>query len=190
MTKIHCGILAFQGDVEEHEAAFLRLGIKADRVLNPEQLAPLTHLVIPGGESTVMSQFLKDSEVKKMIIERVQSGQLSIFGTCAGAILLAKNVQPPEKVENMALIDLDVDRNAYGSQLHSFEEEVKFLPTEEKIQATFIRAPKFTRIGEGVETLASHQNTPILVRQKNVLAGSFHPEYLENPIVHNYFLQM
>lgn len=190
MTKIHCGILAFQGDVEEHEAAFLRLGVKAERILTAEQLENLTHLVIPGGESTVMSQFLKGSDVQKILRERVQTGQLAVFGTCAGAILLSKNVQPSEKIENMGLIDLDVDRNAYGSQLHSFEEEVEFLPEKTAVNAVFIRAPRFTRVGEGVEILAYQNGTPILVQQKNVLATSFHPEYLENPIIHNYFLQM
>lgn len=189
MAPVHVGILAFQGDVEEHEAAFSRLGVKAIRVLVPDQLTSLTHLVIPGGESTVMSLFLKDSEMKNEIINRVKSEKLSVFGTCAGAILLSESVVPAEKVENMDLIDVDVNRNAYGSQLHSFEQKVEFLPSREKIQATFIRAPKFTRVGEGVEILAYHENEPILVRQKNVLTATFHPEYLAKPIVHEYFLR-
>ena len=168
----------------------MRLGIQAKRILTPEQLSTITHLVIPGGESTVMSKFLKNAPIKQMLIDRAVSGQLSIFGTCAGAILISKNVHPPEKVENMGLIDIDTDRNAYGSQLHSFEEAVEFLPKKQEILATFIRAPKITRVGGEVEVLASHNNQPILVRQKNILAATFHPEYLEEPIIHNYFLQM
>lgn len=137
-----------------------------------------------------MSKFLATSPIKQVMIDRATSGQLSIFGTCAGAILLSKNVHPSEKVENMGLIDIDTDRNAYGSQLHSFEEEVEFLPEKKKILATFIRAPKITHVGEWVEILASHQNQPILVQQKNILAATFHPEYLEVPEIHQYFLQM
>lgn len=189
MTHIKVGILAFQGDIEEHEAAFGRLGFEAKRVLSVQGLGPVTHLVIPGGESTVMSKFLKDSELKTQIIHRAKTSQLSVFGTCAGAILVSRNVTPPEKVENMGLMDIDTDRNAYGSQLHSFETEVEFLPEKQMVQAVFIRAPKFTRVGEGVEILAKHEGQPILVRQNNIMAGTFHPEYLEKPMIHEYFLK-
>lgn len=192
MTKnkrVNCGILAFQGNVEEHLLALKKCGIQGQRVLVVEELEHLTHLIIPGGESTVMSAFLVESGLGEVIKERAQSGELSVFGTCAGAILLSNHVHPAEKVEPLGLIEADINRNAFGSQLHSFETEVEFLPTQQTIMATFIRAPQFTHVGESVEVLARLNDEPILIRQDNVLASTFHPEYLEDPLIHQYFLE-
>ncbi len=188
-TQINGGVLAFQGNVEEHLLALKKCGIQGRRVLAVQEVERLTHLIIPGGESTVMSAFLVESGLGKVIKERAQSGALSVFGTCAGAILLSKQVYPAEKVEPLGLIEADINRNAFGSQLHSFETEVEYLPTQQKIMATFIRAPQFKHFGESVEVLAHLNDEPILIRQDNVLASTFHPEYLEDPVIHRYFLE-
>lgn len=187
---MHIGILSLQGDIEEHELALKRLQKESIRIKNLEDLEDLTHLIIPGGESTTMSLFLKDSPLKAAIQQKVQSGELKVFGTCAGAILLAKKVDPPEKVEHMDLMDVDISRNAYGTQMDSFETEIEFLPQKKKIHAVFIRAPKVTGVGESVKILAKDGENPVLLKQGNILLSTFHPEYLEDPVIHEYFLGM
>lgn len=188
-NNILCGILAFQGNVAEHEQALRRLGVASKRVISAEDLLDLTHLIIPGGESTVMSSFFKKSNISGAIQERARANTLKIFGTCAGAILLSQTVISEQPIENLQLIDITISRNAYGSQLHSFENAVKFKPTNEMMNAVFIRAPKITNVGDAVTVLVEHRSQPVLVQQGNVLASTFHPEYLNSPIVHQYFLQ-
>jgi 5'-phosphate synthase pdxT subunit len=189
--NIKPGILSFQGDVEEHQAAFSRLGYDAIRVKTTQDLKNISHLVIPGGESTVMSKLLTLSGLDKEIIYRVKTKKdLKIFGTCAGLIIISGKVNSKIHINNLSLIDLETSRNAYGSQINSFEKEVYFLSTKQKFVATFIRAPKVDKVGEEVQILARDSTLPILFQHKNVLASTFHPEYLEEPFIHQYFLDL
>ncbi|MBI5135517.1 pyridoxal 5'-phosphate synthase glutaminase subunit PdxT [Candidatus Uhrbacteria bacterium] len=183
-----CGILAFQGDVAEHEHALARLGTTSLRVTDRAQLDALTHLIIPGGESTVITAFLNESGLGVTIQERVRANTLAVMGTCAGAIALASEVGSPKPIDSLKLIDIAISRNAYGSQIYSFEEDVVFTPTGEQIRAVFIRAPKIVTVGDGVAVLANLRGGPILAQQGNVLVSTFHPEYLEKPTVHQFFL--
>lgn len=191
MKKV--GILSLQGDVSEHEKALAKLSHESVRVLNADQIKDLTHLILPGGESTTMSLLLREPEgqkLKKAVQEQAQSGDLAVFGTCAGAILLASEVISSKPIENMKLIDAKLDRNAYGSQLHSFETLLEFLPSKEQIEGVFIRAPKIASYGEDVEVLIKHQKDPVMLRQGRVLLSTFHPEYNDPPVAHEYFLRM
>lgn len=189
MNNICCGILAFQGDVAEHEDAFRRLGVVSKRVTNAHELLGCTHLIIPGGESTVMSMFFKKTGIGQTIQGRVRDHTLNVFGTCAGAIMLSSAVISNHPISNMGLIDITISRNAYGSQMHSFEDTIEFLPTQEKVNAVFVRAPKIINVGDDVIVLAEYQSEPVLVQQGNVLVSTFHPEYLNPPIVHRYFFE-
>lgn len=188
--QIQCGVLAFQGNFAEHLSALEILGVSGVKVNQAKQIADLTHLIIPGGESTVMSAFFHQTGIEKIIHKQVISKKLKIFGTCAGAILLAKKVISDQKIENLGLIDLTIKRNAYGSQIHSFETDVDFLPEKKTIKAIFIRPPKIIEIGQNVEILAYNNANPILVKQNNILLSTFHPEYLIPPIIHKYFLEI
>ncbi len=189
MNNICCGILAFQGNVAEHEQALRRLEVASKRVTSAHELSGITHLIIPGGESTVMSAFIKKTGIGHEIQQRVRANTLKVFGTCAGAIMLSSVVISNHPISNMGLIDITISRNAYGSQIHSFEDTIEFLPTREKLNAVFIRAPKITNIGDDVTVLAEYRSEPVIVQQGNVLASVSHPEYLNPPIVHRYFLK-
>ncbi len=190
MRNMRCGILAFQGDVAEHEQALARLGVPALRVTQDKQLDSLTHVIIPGGESTVIAAFLEETGMGQHIQERVRERTLSIFGTCAGAIVIAQRVISPRHIEPLNLIDVTILRNAFGAQIHSFEDAIFFGPTKETIIAVFIRAPKIQTVGERATILATLGGSPVLVQQENVLVSTFHPEYLTIPVVHKYFLEM
>ncbi len=190
MSKIP-GILSFQGDVEEHQEAFGRIGYDASRVKTIQDLQRITHLVIPGGESTVMSKLLTITGLDKEIIHRAKSKKdLYVFGTCAGLIIISNKVNSKIQINNLSLIDIETSRNAYGSQINSFEKEVVFLPGNKKFQATFIRAPKVDTVGKDVQVLSTDSNLPILFQYQNILAAAFHPEYLEDPFIHQYFLDL
>lgn len=185
--KIQCGVLAFQGNFSEHLVALGRLGIRGQKINQANQIEALTHLIIPGGESTVMSVFFRQTGIGQVICRQVLSNKLKIFGTCAGAILLAKKVISAQKIENLGLIDLTMERNAYGSQIHSFETTIDFIPWKKDIKAIFIRPPKILEIGRNVEILAFENSIPVMVKQKNVLLATFHPEYLDPPLIHEFF---
>lgn len=177
------GILDFQGGVEEHLRAFQRLKVNVEKIKYPQDILELTHLVIPGGESTVIGRFLEP--LKKQIKERCAKGRIALWGTCAGAILLGKKASP----HSLDLIDLELERNAYGRQIDSFAKSLSWTVSPKKIQAVFIRAPKITRTGPGVKTLAKDGNSPVLCRERNILVSTFHPELTESTTVHQYFLE-
>lgn len=183
------GVLALQGDTAEHIALLSGMGVDTREVRTPEDLAPCDRLIIPGGESTVMRTLLRSSGILPALMDRAHRGMLAIFGTCAGAILLAKEIIGKNAPEGLGLIDVTVDRNAYGTQLQSFHADI----TVQKIgiiPVAFIRAPKITRVGKDVEILASHEGTPVLVRQGRFLASACHPEVLGETAMHRYFLNI
>lgn len=184
------GILALQGDFREHKTVIQNLGASTSLVRRPRELRGLDGLVIPGGESTAISKLLKKSGLFKLVQERAEDG-LPIFGTCAGLILLAQDVKdgPP----TLGLMDIEVERNAYGRQIESFEGRLETAEKQEfpgsSITGVFIRAPQVTRVGPEVKVLARHEELPVLVREGRLLAATFHPELTENTSVHDYFLR-
>ena len=181
------GVLALQGAFEAHAKALTALGVTARLVRNPTELANLDGLIIPGGESTTFLKFLE----RGGFLDALQSfvATTPTFGTCAGAILLAKNVEnPPQK--SLAALDITVERNAYGRQIDSaiLTEPTK-LPGG-PLEMVFIRAPRITHAGPKVETLATRDNFPVLVREGHILAATFHPELSSDPRVHQLFLDI
>ncbi len=182
------GILAFQGDVAEHEAVLDKLGQRHRQIRTVDDIRDATHLIIPGGESTVMGRFLALWGMDKEIRARVKEGTLAIFGTCAGAILLARKIRGKNNPSPLGLIDVEIDRNAYGTQANSFEAQLAVKGIAGRVSAAFIRAPKIARAGKSVEVLASHDGNPVLVRSGRIFAGTFHPEARGETAIHRLFL--
>lgn len=188
------GVLALQGASQPHLAMFRSLGIEAIPVRRREEIDSLTHLVLPGGESTTLRHLLDLFDLAGAIIARAASGELSIFGTCAGAILLGRD--DGERPPRLGLLDAQLERNAYGTQVDSFARAVdlRFAPAAVPVSfpAVFIRAPRFleSSFGREVEVLARDQGLPVLVRQGNLLAATFHPELSGDPRIHAWFLEM
>ncbi|MSR87078.1 pyridoxal 5'-phosphate synthase glutaminase subunit PdxT [Candidatus Peribacteria bacterium] len=182
------GVLAFHGDFAEHLDVLKSLSVQCREVRSLADLDKVHRLIIPGGESTVMSRFLDESGLDKEIIKRVVQGSLPIYGTCAGAILLAKKVTGKNAPRSLKLIDMVIDRNAYGTQAQSFQTELKLKGMKKPLPVAFIRAPMITKVGEDVEVLASHNGFPVLVKQGSVLAGTFHPEVRGQDAIHRLFL--
>jgi 5'-phosphate synthase pdxT subunit len=182
------GILAIQGDFEAHGKRLEELGAETVLVKTAAGLEGIDGLVLPGGESTTHIKFLKNEEMLGPLVESARKG-MALFGTCAGAILLAKEVKNPEQ-ESLGLLDITVVRNAYGRQLESCVTREPTELTREPLEMVFIRAPVIERAGEGVQVLARRDGKPVLVRQGRILAATFHPELSSDPAVHAYFLKM
>lgn len=189
MMKTQIGVLALQGDFAAHMRALVRLGVRAVEVRSAPRLENLRGLIIPGGESTTILKFLEDERMVEPLRRWVESGG-AVYGTCAGTILMAKQVtNPPQPA--LGLMDIDVVRNAYGRQVDSFisstsEHELGGDPLE----LVFIRAPKISRLGRDVEVLARLGADPVLVRQGNRLSSTFHPELTDDVRVHQLLVQM
>ncbi|HMD31544.1 MAG TPA: pyridoxal 5'-phosphate synthase glutaminase subunit PdxT [Candidatus Acidoferrales bacterium] len=182
------GILAVQGDFEAHRKMLESLGVSAREVRRVADLDGLHALVLPGGESTTQLKFLQNEGLAHALGKFAEQGG-ALFGTCAGAILLAKDVQNPPQA-SLGLLDVTVLRNGYGRQLAS---EVRFGPSQLKqapLEMVFIRAPIIERTGRDVQILAEDRGRPVLVRQARILAATFHPELTDDPSVHHYFLEM
>jgi 5'-phosphate synthase pdxT subunit len=186
------GVLALQGDFALHARALARCGpdVEVVEVRKPEQLEDLDGLIIPGGESTTLLK-LMDAWGFVPALEKFHAGGRPIFGTCAGLILLAREVTSPAQF-SLGLIDLGVERNAYGRQRESFEApgtaELDSRPVP--VEMVFIRAPRIRRVGEAVRTLARHGGETVMARQGTVLVATFHPELTDDPTVHDYFCRM
>ncbi len=183
------GVLALQGDFAEHIDVLQALSVKEKEVRSVAELEECTHLIIPGGESTVMARLMQSCGLWDAISERFQSGDLAVFGTCAGAILLAADIIGKHSPKGLGLIDMTIDRNAYGSQLQSFDAEID-LQDAGRVHCAFIRAPKITRVAKDVEILASHEGHPVIVAQGRCLACTCHPEARGESAVHRMFLGM
>jgi pyridoxal 5'-phosphate synthase pdxT subunit len=182
------GILAVQGDFEAHAAMLARLGAECVFIRTARDLEGVDAIIFPGGESTTQWKFLVEEGLDKRLREFGQRGG-AIFGTCAGAILLAREVHRPDQ-DSLGLADISVIRNAYGRQVASeIRNEVTSL-SPEPVEMIFIRAPIMERIGPGVEILASSQGQPVLVRQGRILIATFHPELTDDTTVHEYFLRI
>jgi len=186
-VKPTVGVLALQGDYAAHASVSRGLGRDPREVRRCRDLGGVAALVIPGGESTTLLNLMADEPWFDALQSFHDRGGF-LFGTCAGAILLAREVRPEQA--SLGLLDAAIDRNAYGRQLDSFEADLDLPGAGARVRAAFIRAPRFTRIGPGVEVLARHTGVPVLVRQGRVLAATFHPEITGDPTVHRLFLEM
>ena len=188
------GVLAFQGDFSEHIDVLRTLDAETMEVRSLDDLAQVDLLIIPGGESTVIARFLQETGVGKQIVARVRGEHgakpLSVFGTCAGAIVLAKEATGKNAPDTLSLIDITVDRNAYGTQVDSFEAELRVKGFLKPVNVSFIRAPKITRIGKDVVVLSSYKGMPVLVRQGRVMVATFHSEVRGAQEIHSAFLRM
>ena len=185
--KIRIGILALQGDASLHIEVLQELQVTSAIVKTPNDLKGLDGLIMPGGESTALLKLMKPIGMLEAIKDFAEQGK-QIFGTCAGAILLASKVTHPEQ-ESLGLIDITIKRNGYGRQRDSQEavgKGVKPLPKD--LPMTFIRAPRITAVSESMEVLATYQNDPVLVQSKNILAATFHPELTDDLSVYKYWL--
>ncbi len=183
------GVLAVQGAFEAHRRVFRRLGVSSVLVRTAEELAVIDALVLPGGESSSMLRLMESQGLFVRIGKRIDSG-LPVLATCAGVILLATRVTPQQ--QSLGALDIDVERNAYGRQVFSSVEAVRFSPQYEgdtPYEAVFIRAPRVTRVGEGVETLAWRGDDPVLVRSPGIVAATFHPELGSGTLIHELFLR-
>jgi 5'-phosphate synthase pdxT subunit len=179
------GVLAIQGNYASHAAALAEAGARSSEVRKPEELAALDGLILPGGESTTMLHFLE----KHGFFEVLQQfcALKPVFGTCAGAILLAREVtHPPQR--SMGVLDAVVERNAYGRQIDSTILTAPTLLPGGPLEMVFIRAPRIVQTGPGVEVLASRDEFPTLVRQGKILAATFHPELSTDRRVHRLFV--
>jgi len=178
------GVLALQGDFDAHRRRLEELGAEVVLVRKPQQFDELDGLIIPGGESGTFLKLLGvDGLAKLKDFVRVKP----TFGTCAGCILLATNVENPKQT-GLGALDITVRRNAYGRQIDSSIRDGQFL--NEPIEMVFIRAPKIDRVGEGVEVIATEGKDPVLVRKGKTMAATFHPELSDDRRIHQYFLDL
>ena len=182
------GVLAIQGDFAMHAKMLERIRAPYKLVKHPSELAEVGGLIMPGGESTTMLKFFEQEGMGEAIKEFVTGGQ-PVFGTCAGAILLAKEVLNPAQAR-LGLLDISIERNAYGRQVDSSVRQGECPElSPHPIEMVFIRAPIIRRVGEAVQVLGRCDGLPVLVEQGNVLAATFHPELTEDEAVHRYFLE-
>jgi 5'-phosphate synthase pdxT subunit len=178
IEHVKIGVLALQGNVREHVAVLRRLGAEAVEVRKPEQLDGLDGLVIPGGESTTFMRLMRLYGLEDAVREFARP----VFGTCAGMIVLDRS--------HLGLVDIDVDRNAYGRQVASFEADLELAGDPEPLRGVFIRAPRVRDAGPDVEVLAELRGEPVLVRDGRFLVASFHPELTDDVRIHQLFLDL
>jgi len=181
------GVLAIQGDYEAHKARLEQLGAEVTLVRKPEQLDAIDAIVIPGGESSTFLNFLTEQGFLEKLRDFVRTKPT--FGTCAGAILLATEVENPPQ-ESLHVLDIRIRRNAYGRQNESFISHAATRLGERPLEMVFIRAPKITNTGKSVEVLAIEGGDPVLVRQGKIMAATFHPELSDDTRVHQEFLKL
>ncbi|MBN2898886.1 MAG: pyridoxal 5'-phosphate synthase glutaminase subunit PdxT [Clostridia bacterium] len=187
MKKI--GVLALQGAFREHVEKIEELGYQAIEVRKSEDLEDIDGIILPGGESTAMGRLLSDFRMKAPLIEKIKSG-MPVWGTCAGMILLAKELEDDATV-HLGVMDIVVKRNAYGRQIASFEvDEVIERISDEAIPLVFIRAPYIVALGQEVELIHSVDGNIVAARQENMLVTAFHPELTDNKKCHAYFLKI
>lgn len=184
---MHIGVLAIQGDYQAHKDRLEQLGVSVTLVRKPEQLDAIDAIVIPGGESSTFLNFL----VERGFLEKLRNfvSAKPTFGTCAGAILLAKDVENPPQ-QSLGALDIRIRRNAYGRQIDSSIKAAATKLSGGPLEMVFIRAPKIVETGKGIEVLASESGDPVLVRQGKIMAATFHPELSPDTRVHEEFLKM
>jgi 5'-phosphate synthase pdxT subunit len=182
LKTVPVAVLALQGDFEAHRRALAEIGLESLEAKRPEDLSEAAGLVIPGGESTTLWKFFEAEPWEKAFRGFAAAGR-PILGTCAGAIVLAREVTNPAQ-KGLGLIDIAVERNAYGRQADSFIGEVSCPPLGSPMSAVFIRAPRIRRVGAGVEVLGRRGDEPVLVRKGRIVAATFHPELTPDRRIH------
>ena len=184
------GILALQGDFERHAEAVSDLGHDPILIRTTEELGKIGALIFPGGESTTLQKLMDRFGLRSPLLS-LKKRDIPILGTCAGLIMISSEVSGTPAIRPLGLIDVSVDRNAYGRQRESFEAPIRvsFGEDPEKL-GIFIRAPRISRVGEGVQVLGSWKDDPVMVRQGSVVGLTFHPELSEDRSFHRYFLDM
>ena len=187
MTIIKAGVLALQGDFREHARALSHAGASVVEVRNAEDVSGVDCLVVPGGESTTIGTLARAYGLVQPVRDRAAAG-MPIFGTCAGMIVMAQRVAGGEPL--FGLMDIGVQRNAYGRQVDSFEDDVTVEGIEHPVRGVFIRAPRITDVGAGVRVLAIHEGAPVVLQQGSLLVSSFHPELIGEIGLHRYLLQL
>jgi pyridoxal 5'-phosphate synthase pdxT subunit len=181
------GILAVQGDFAMHARMLDQIGARWKLVKHVEDLAEVDALILPGGETTTMLKFLAERKLGDAI-KTFAAGNKPVFGTCAGAILMAKEITNPEQ-ERLGLIDISIERNAYGRQVDSSVQQGECPElSDHPVEMVFIRAPIIRRVGEGVTILGRARGLPVLVEQGNLMAATFHPELTDDATIHRRFL--
>lgn len=191
LTRPRIGVLAIQGDYAAHAEALTEAGAEPVEVRNPDELESLDGLILPGGESTTMLKFLERSAPDRPSFFEALRDYVKtrpVFGTCAGAILLAREVRHPHQ-RSLGALDAVVDRNAYGRQIDSMILTAPSSLPGEPLEMVFIRAPRIAETGPGVEVLARREGFPVLVRQGNLMAATFHPELSGDRRVHRLFVE-
>ena len=186
-NRLTIGVLALQGDFDAHRQTLGRLGVRSVLVRKPEELDGIDGLIIPGGESSTFLKFLEREGFLKKLRDFVS--EKPAFGTCAGAILLAKEVVNPSQ-PSLGALDIAIQRNAYGRQIDS---SIMTAPTRlggDPLEMVFIRAPRIERVGAGVQVLAERESHPVLVREGTILAATFHPELSNDLRIHQIFVDM
>ena len=181
------GVLGLQGAVREHLRSLSRLGVETLIVKHVEQLSEISALILPGGESTAISVIGGAAFLERL--RALADGGFPLFGTCAGMILLARQIEGRDE-PYVGAIDIAVARNASGRQVHSFEALLNVEGIGDDIPAVFIRAPYITRLGKSVTALAEHDGHVVMARQGNVLVASFHPELTDDLRIHEYFINI
>lgn len=184
------GVLALQGDFREHVNMVRFLGVETRLVRFSEEVEFMDGLIIPGGESTTMGKLMVKYGIDRAIIDRFNAGKLAIYGTCAGMILLSRDIEGGQVQPHLGLLDVSVQRNAFGRQKESSEEDLEVEGLSTSLHALFIRAPVIVRTGPAVKVLARVTQGPVYVQQGRLLASSFHPELGSDTRVHEHFLQM
>src|SRR6202158_198877 len=188
IPTVKIGILAVQGDFEAHAAMLEGMRVDTVEVRTPADLEGCDGLILPGGESTTQVQFLREEGLSETIKRFAADGH-AVFGTCAGAILLATDVQNPKK-DALVLLDMTILRNGYGRQIASDVFTAKSTLKNDPLEMVFIRGPIIDRTGAGVEILARHAGKPAMVQKGRLLATTFHPELTSDPTVHEYFVKL
>ncbi len=181
------GVLALQGAFREHVNIVRGMGYECDEIRKAEELDNIHGLILPGGESTAMGKLLIDFGIKDILSEKIKAG-LPVWGTCAGMILLAREIADQDRT-HLSLMDIVVKRNAYGRQLGSFFCEAPVSGIASDIKMPFIRAPYIERAGNGVEILSVVDDNIVAAREKNLLVTSFHPELTDDTRIHEYFIR-
>ena len=183
------GVLTLQGDFARHLLHLSRSGARPRAVRTVEEMRDIDGLVIPGGESTTIGKLMDRYDLLDTIRDRIEAG-MPVYGTCAGAILLARRIVDSRQ-HRLGVMDITVSRNAYGRQVESFEANLE-VPAlgDEPLRGVFIRAPVIEETGDAVSVMSTFEGRPVLVRQNTILAGTFHPELTQDLRVHSYFLDM
>jgi 5'-phosphate synthase pdxT subunit len=182
------GVISIQGDFEKHLHSLAAIDVRAKEVRVPEDLAGIDRIIIPGGESTTVGKLMQRFGLADALKERADAG-MPFWGTCMGMIMLAAKVEDREQF-TLNLLNITVRRNAFGRQIHSFEDHVDFIGLQDGVTGVFIRAPIVTLVGEGVEVLSHYQGKIVAVRQGVRLGTSFHPELTDDYRLHRWFTNL